>query len=104
MRKKIRDKIALAAVLLALTTPCACAYGQSDGFFNSWQSYRNVDDFSGDINNQSFGDDGNEITNQTFGEAPLGGGMAILVASAAGYALLKRRRDSKQTEFTNDQI
>ncbi len=99
--KKMRGVITAALLLLALSAPPA-AYGQSDGFFNNAGGMRGDAGYSGDISNQSFGDGGNEITNQTFGEAPLGGGMAILVASATGYALLKRRRDNKRTEFKND--
>ncbi len=99
--KKMMGVIMTAALLLALSASPA-AHGQSDGFFNNCGDYRSDAGYSGDISNQSFGDGGNEITNQTFGEAPLGGGMAILVASATGYALLKKRRDNKRTEFKND--
>lgn len=38
------------------------------------------------------------IETQSFGEpAPLGSGIAILVASAAGYTILKKRNDKKST-------
>ena len=38
------------------------------------------------------------IENQGFGQpAPLGSGIAILVASAAGYTILKKRNDKKST-------
>ena len=33
------------------------------------------------------------ITNQQFGEAPLGSGLLILVAAGAGYVALKKKED-----------
>ncbi|MCQ2319580.1 MAG: hypothetical protein MJZ90_11800, partial [Bacteroidales bacterium] len=33
--KRIKGKIAAAALLLALLSPCAAAYGQSDGSFSN---------------------------------------------------------------------
>lgn len=49
------------------------------------------------VYNQQFGDDENggfNLNNQTFGqEAPLGSGLLILTAAAAGYALRKRKNN-----------
>lgn len=51
------------------------------------------------------GDGGFGITieNQRFGSsAPLGSGIAILVASAAGYTIIKKRKNNKSTESINN--
>lgn len=91
MRKKIKDKIALAAVLLALTMPCTCAYRQgngTDGFFNNGVGFRDGDD---DYNGVSWGN-----FNNTSPEADLGGGLALLTVAGFGYACAKRRKMKKQ--------
>ena len=50
--------------------------------------------------NQQFGSDvegGYELYNQSFGqELPLGSGLLILTAAGAGYALKKRKSNTKQ--------
>lgn len=50
------------------------------------------------LNNQNFGSGGYELHNQTFGQetTPLGSGLLILVAAGAGYALKKRKNNSKK--------
>jgi hypothetical protein len=50
------------------------------------------------LNNQNFGSNGYELHNQTFGQetTPLGGGLLILVAAGAGYALKKRKNNNKK--------
>jgi len=45
----------------------------------------------GNVTNQGFGGTNGGITNQTFG-APLGSGLFILLATGAGYALLKTKK------------
>ena len=47
------------------------------------------------LTNQTFGfdDNGYNLTNQTFGQdAPLGGGLLILTAAGAGYAIIRRNK------------
>lgn len=103
MRKKIRDRIALAAVLLVLTMSCACVYGQgngTDGFFNNGGGYRNGDDDYNGASWDNFGGDGtgNGASWDGFGSGditPVGGGLLILAASGACYAGIKRFKDSK---------
>ena len=52
--KKMRGVMSAAVLLLALLSPCAAAYGQSDGFFNNADGVRNGGNVSwNDIN--SFG-------------------------------------------------
>lgn len=82
--------VAVAAMLLMPVTTLA----QSDGFFRGGDNYMNRDGGPfGDIVNQGFGDDGgNTVTNQSFGEAPVGSGLLILTAIGAGYAVLKKKK------------
>lgn len=52
----------------------------------------------GIFTHQTFGSnhEGN-FTHQTFGNAPLGGGWFILLSAGAGYATLKRKKQSKKS-------
>ena len=75
-------------------------HAQSDGFFKSEEDlYGNRATASGNITNQTFGQDpgtivSGGITNQQFG-APLGSGLLIMVAAGAGYAIARRKRARK---------
>lgn len=86
--KKIR--IALAAVLLALTMSGADAYGQNDNFFSSWNE-------GGDSRTEENGtvNASGEASWTGFQDAPVGGGLLILAASGMCYAGIKRFKKSK---------
>ena len=80
--------IVLAMVFTMLLPSTGNAQNQMDGFFSSYSndSYSNRGDLAvsgGFIS----------ANNQTFGEAPLGGGLLILLAAGAGYAILKKKED-----------
>ena len=96
MKKTTKKMKALALAMLmaiGLLSSMTCL-AQSDGFFRGGDNYMNRDGGpSGDIVNQGFGDDGgNTVTNQSFGEAPVGSGLLILTAIGAGYAVLKKKK------------
>ncbi|MCQ2306232.1 MAG: hypothetical protein MJ000_01535 [Bacteroidales bacterium] len=87
--KKIR--IALAAVLLALTVSGADAYGQNDNFFSTWNE-------GGDSRTEENGTvnaSGEASWGDGFQNAPVGGGLLILAASGMCYAGIKRFKKSK---------
>ena len=52
----------------------------------------------GDLNvtkgNESFGAAGSDIENEPFG-APIGGGIGILIAAGAGYALIQSKKNKQ---------
>ena len=66
--------------------------GRQDGGNRSSGSSENYD-----LHNQQFGS-GYDLYNQTFGQqsAPVGSGLLILAAAGAGYALRKRKNNSKK--------
>ena len=84
--KKIR--IALAAVLLALTVSGADAYGQNDNFFSTWNE-------GGDSRETETVNSSDEASWTGFQDAPVGGGLLILAASGVCYAGIKRFKKSK---------
>ena len=49
-------------------------------------------DYNNDLSLQNFGGGEDGLTLQNFGEAPLGSGWLILMASCAGYAAMKSRK------------
>lgn len=61
----------------------------ADNSFNNEESLMRV----GDV---SINDDGGGITNDDFG-APLGSGIAILLAAGAGYAIVRRKHSRRNT-------
>ncbi len=72
---------------------------QNDGFFKNNEDYINRDAATGNIINQTFGQDPGTgvtggITNQQFG-VPVGSGLLIMVAAGAGYAVARRKRARK---------
>jgi len=82
--KSKKRSVAMALLVSAMLLLPTGLMAQSDGFFSN---------YSGGERDGGEGT-GATITNEGFStEAPLGGGLAILVASAAGYALLKRRNE-----------
>ena len=116
--KRIKVKIAPAALLLVLLASCGDAFGQSDGFFSNVEGARdggyNGVDWNGLIgggnggywNNIYGGNDGgcwDDIDGGGDGaswngmedETPLGGGLLILAASGVCYAAAKNRKRVK---------
>ena len=45
--------------------------------------------------NEAFGATGSQIGNEPFGAAPIGGGIAILLAAGAGYALIQSKKNKQ---------
>ena len=94
---KIKALVLLTIITLGIAMPMMA---QSDGFFKSEEGlYGNRATASGNITNQTFGQDpgtivSGGITNQQFG-APLGSGLLIMVAAGAGYAIARRKRARK---------
>lgn len=67
-------------------------------FENGGESmFNRSESVSGNISNQGFGGTESGITNQTFGETPLGGGLFILLAAGAGYAAMKGKKRNKKS-------
>lgn len=104
-RKRIRDMMCAAVLLLALTVPPS-AYGQSDGFFSNVNGARDGNYNGGYWNNINGGGDGgcwDDIDGDGGGaawngmedETPVGGGLLVLTAAGACYAGIKRFRNSK---------
>ena len=93
---------------LALPPSVAAQQGNSGGLFGrggigednrsevgtTGMLNQGFDSNQGNLNNQDFGGTHGGLANQTFG-APLGGGIVILLAVGAGYAILKRKEDEK---------
>jgi hypothetical protein len=46
------------------------------------------------VGNEAFGANGSVIHNEPFG-APLGGGLGILLAAGAGYALIQSKKNKQ---------
>lgn len=64
----------------------------SNGLMN-----RGRDLFEGNINGQSFGASGADLTGQTFG-TPLNDGLFVLLMASAGYGALKTRKNKNRKE------
>ena len=87
--EKRKEFIIAAAIVMTMLLPTTTnAQTKMDGFFAS---------SGNDYYNDRTGESGNFLNagNQTFGttEAPLGSGLLILVATGAGYALLKKKEN-----------
>ncbi len=98
--KRIKGKIAAAALLLALLSPCAAAYGQSDGPFSNANG--KSDGFFSNAGGVRDGDvdGGQEATweGMKSNESPVGGGLLVLTAAGLCYAGAKKvkRVESKE--------
>ena len=113
-RKRIRDMMCAAALLLSLALPPA-AYGQSDGFFNNAGgacdgNYNGVDwngligggngGYWNNINGGGNGGSWNDVNGDGDGaawngmedETPVGGGLLVLTAAGACYAAARVKR------------
>lgn len=94
-----KTKAMLLLWLLAICSVVTLHAQKSDGFFRNDELYndRNIS-FGADIINQGFGESGGTIvTNQTFGEVPLYGGLLILSVAGIGYVIIKRIKNMKRT-------
>ena len=74
-------------MLIGLIPLTSFAQQTSDDYFRSWE---NDYDYRTSVATWT-------LTNQTFGEAPLGSGLLILTAVGAGYAISRRKRSRKGT-------
>ena len=83
--------------LLAICSVVTLHAQKSDGFFRNDELYNNRNEgFGADVINQGFGESGGTIvTNQTFGEVPLYGGLLIMLGAGIGYAAIKRKKNIK---------
>ena len=72
---------------------------KSDGFFRNDELYNDRNEsFGANVINQGFGESGGIIvTNQTFGEVSLYGGLLILSVAGIGYVIIKRIKNMKRT-------
>lgn len=87
--EKTKAFIITAAIVLTTLLPINLnAQTKMDGFFSNYRNdgYTNRDDIAVSGGFLS-------ATNQTFGEAPLGSGLIIMLAAGAGYVLLKKKED-----------
>ena len=119
-RKRIRDMMCAAVLLLALTVPPS-AYGQSDGFFSNVDGARdgnyNGVDWNGligggnggywnNINGGGNGGSWNDVNGDGDGaawngmedETPVGGGLLVLTAAGACYAGAKKVKRLKRRD------
>ena len=95
--KKRKLKVLLLSLMMAigLMLP-STSRAQNDQFFKNNEDYVNRDATTGNITNQTFGQDPatgvtGGITNQQFG-APLGSGLLIMMMAGMGYAVAKNKR------------
>lgn len=92
MRKQTKLKAVVLSVMMLvgmLLPVSACA--QKDGFIRDEDHYSN---FNRDSEGMEW--DGGGMTPQDpTQEAPLGGGLMLLVAAGAGYAALKRKEEQQ---------
>ena len=102
MKKSNMKNVTLAtALVLLLSLPFAAfaQYDENRGLFGRGPSSGNVDYGTRDgligINDNTGGSPSG-ITNDSFG-APLGSGIAILLAAGAGYAVVRRKHSRKST-------
>ena len=106
---QLKKKTLLLTLTLSvgLLLPMGVSAQKGGGIFYRGDKAENVDNVSMmsrgatggyNLNNQNFGSNGYELHNQTFGQetTPLGGGLLILVAAGAGYALKKRKNNNKK--------
>lgn len=105
--RKMRSLMSAAVLLLALLSPCAAAYGQSDGPFSNADGFFNnadgVRDGNGGVNGGGatllgFEEDAaGGATLQGFdnGDVPLGGGLLVLALSGVCYAGAKRKKGER---------
>jgi len=100
MKRKLK-MMALSAVLAAgMLLPTAMSaqglfnssFGHSGGSGVSNSGFGQSGSGSNEVTNESFGTNSGGVKNQTFGKAPLGSGILIMLAAGAGYAVIKRKR------------
>ena len=88
-----------AALMLLLSMPfVGFAQEENRGLFGRGGSSADYD-YSGGESLMRVGEPNTygTITNDSFGDSPLGSGLAILIAAGAGYAVVRRKRTRKNT-------
>lgn len=87
--KKTKEFIMTAAIVVTLLLPTMTnAQTKMDGFFSNYS-----DDTYSDRGSFSASGGFMNASNQTFGDAPLGGGLLVMLAAGVGYAILKKKED-----------
>lgn len=99
MKKTTTLKALVLSMIMVFGLVMPMTAQKSDGFFKNNDDYINRDAATGNITNQTFGQDPGTgvtggITNQQFG-VPVGSGLLIMVAAGAGYAIARRKRARK---------
>lgn len=86
MKKLLIIKALMLLLIMAVMLPMSLRAQQNgDDYFRAWDNeYDNRDALAAWA-----------ITNQTFGDAPLGSGLLILTVAGAGYAISRRKRSRK---------
>ena len=97
--KKRRKAVALSLALAAMTLTANNLTAQNGGgLFGRGEAdagnRAGASTTNGNVSNDGFGDAINGgITNDGFGDTtPLGGGLLVMTAAAAGYAMLRRKK------------
>ena len=100
MKKTNIKTVTLAtALMLLLSLPFAgFAQEENRGLFGRGGSSADYDYNGGEsLMKQGSPNTYGTITNDSFGDAPLGSGLAILITAGAGYAVVRRKRSRKNT-------
>ena len=86
MKKLLIIKALMLLLIMAVMLPMSLRAQQNgDDYFRAWDNeYDNRDALAAWA-----------VTNQTFGDAPLGSGLLILTVAGAGYAISRRKRSRK---------
>ena len=82
---KLKAFVLSLMMLIGLIPLTSFAQQRNDDYFRSWEN-----DYDNRTSVATW-----TLTNQTFGEAPLGSGLLILTAVGAGYAISRRKRSRK---------
>lgn len=82
---KLKAIVLSLMMLIGLIPLTSFAQQRNDDYFRSWEN-----DYDNRTSVATW-----TLTNQTFGEAPLGSGLLILTAVGAGYAISRRKRSRK---------
>ena len=96
----IKTATIATTLMLLLTLPFAAfaQYEENRGLFGRGGSSADYSYGSGEsLMRQGEPNTIGTITNDSFGDAPLGSGIAILIAAGAGYAVVRRKRSRKNT-------
>lgn len=107
--KRTRKKVVLFSLLLAMGALLPAnlhaqsqerpggLFGPTSNNSSNGMLNRSIDVAGSNLNGQGFGATNCDITGQTFGDnVPLGSGLFFLLASGAGYATIKSRKNKTE--------